>query len=95
MTEVDFVINGDTLHLQGLYTPKQYRHKGYAKKAMLDLIKDAKKRNLKRIKLTVYDYDKSKSALNLNELIEFYKSFGFTLGSNGSKPIMILELNKG
>ena len=94
MTEVDFVINGDTLHLQGLYTPKQYRHKGFAKKAMLDLIEDAKKRSLKYIKLAVFDYDKSKSALQINELIEFYESFGFTIQSKSSKPIMRLELNK-
>lgn len=94
MTKVDFVINGDTLLLEGLYTPSQYRHKGYAKKAMLDLIEDAKKRSLKYIKLTVFDYEKTKSALKLNELIEFYESFNFTIHAKGVKPVMLLELDK-
>lgn len=83
--EIDYDIevnNGRSLRLNLIYLEEKYRHRGYGKVIMKDIIKKAKRLGCKSILIDLtkptYDY-----YLTYEERKKFFKHFGFKFDKGG------------
>lgn len=73
--EIKYDIDGDVIIIENIQVPQNYRNQGFAKKALCEFLNKFVEH---RIEGYCYPQDNETS---LEKLLEFYKSFGFKVGS--------------